>query len=158
MASPSMKRSMQGFITQKFKRMKKVKSLTPICSFLALIFMVSLAPVEHGVYVQLHPDNSKKIIVQIVPDKTYADVVAYINFYSADNKRVAQKAYSLSDEKDKYIRKDKCTNRVFKFSFDKTVIRVTIDHVNEGEVLGEDAKGTKIHLPVSKQALGPIEK
>ena len=141
--------------------MKKVSPLTSLIGFLVLAITLSFAPAEHGVYVQLHPDNDKKIIVQIVPDKTYADVVAYINFYSSDNKRVAQKAYSLSDDKDKYIRKDKCTNRVFKFSFDKTVTRVTIDHVNEGEMLSEDGnqtKGTKISLPVAKQALGPIEK
>ena len=52
-----------------------------------------------------------------------------------------------------------CTNRVFKFSFDETVTRVKIDHVNEGEILGkEDAKGTKLSLPISDRALGPIEK
>ena len=117
----------------------------------------SFAPVEHGVYVQLHPGSNKKIIVQIVPDKTYSNVVAYVNFYSANNKRVGQQAYRLSDEKDQYVRKDQCTNRVFKFSFDETVTRVTIDHVNEGEQEG-GAKGTKLNLPVSAKALGPIEK
>jgi hypothetical protein len=117
----------------------------------------SFAPVEHGVYVQLHPGNNKKIIVQIVPDKTYSNVVAYVNFYSSNNKRIAQQAFSLSNDKDQYIRKDQCTNRVFKFSFDETVARVTIDHVNEGEQEG-GAKGTKMNLPVSSKALGPIEK
>jgi hypothetical protein len=94
-----------------------------------------------------------------VPDKT-ANVVAYVNFYSANNKRVAQKAYSLSDV-DKYIRKDQITNRVFKFSFDETVTRVKIDHVNEGEVLVDNeatVKGTKLNIPISDKALGPIEK
>ena len=117
----------------------------------------SFAPVEHGVYVQLHPGSNKKIIVQIVPDKTYSNVVAYVNFYSANNKRVGQQAYRLSDDKGQYIRKDQCTNRVFKFSFDETVTRVTIDHVNEGEQEG-GAKGTKLNLPVSSKALGPIDK
>ena len=107
---------------------------------------------------QLHPDNDKKIVVQIVPDKTYSNVVAYINFYSADNKRVAQKAYSLSDEKEKYIRKDQVTQREFKFSFDKKVARVTIDHVNEGEVLDESSgkKGVKINLPVLDHSLASV--
>jgi hypothetical protein len=141
--------------------MKKLSMLTWLTAFLLLTFSSSFAPVEHGVYVQLHPDNNKKIVIQIVPDKTYSNVVAYINFYSANNKRVAQKAYSLSDDKDKYIRKNQCTNRVFKFSFDETVTRVKIDHVNEGEVLDKEStssKGTPINLPISEKALGPIEK
>lgn len=141
-----------------------MKKLTPLTWFTALALLsiaFSFAPLEHGVYVQLHPDNNKKIIVQIVPDKTYSNVVAYINFYAANNKRVAQKAYSLSDDKEKYIRKDQCTNRVFKFSFDETVTRVTIDHVNEGEVLGTETasgKKVKIKLPISENALAPIKK
>lgn len=139
--------------------MKKSNSLNLFTAFVLLSISSSFAPPEHGVYVQLHPDSNKKIVIQIVPDKTYANVVAYINFYSANNKRVAQKAYSLSDDKDKYIRKDLCTNRIFKFSFDETVTRVKIDHVNEGEVPGkDDAKGTKLNLPISDKALGPIEK
>ena len=139
--------------------MKKVSPLRLFAALIVLSISSSFAPPELGIYVQLHPDNDKKIVIQIVPDKTYSNVVAYINFYSADNKRVAQKAYPLSDDKDKYIRKDLCTNRVFKFSFDETVTRVKIDHVNEGEVLGkDDAKGTKLNLPISDKALGPIEK
>ena len=116
------------------------------------------APVQHGVHVELLPGSNKKIVIQIVPDKTYSNVVAHINFYSSDNKRVGQEAYNLSDE-DKHVRKDVCTTRVFKFSFDKTVTRVTIDHVNEDEVIGDNnAKGKKLNLPVSNTALGPIEK
>ena len=135
-------------------------------SFLLLAFMIlticlSFSPAEHGVYVQLHPGSNKKIVIQILPDKTYADVVAYINFYSSDNKRVAQKPFSLSNEKDRYIRKGKCTTRVFKFSFDTTVARVTVDHVNEGHILEKEddaGKGSKLNLPVSDHALGPIDK
>lgn len=141
--------------------MKKITRHNGLLVLLLLSVCFSFAPAEHGVYVQLHPDNNKKIVIQILPDKTYSDVVAYVNFYSADNKRVAQKAFSLSDEKDKYVRKGKCTSRVFKFSFDKTITRVTIDHVNEGEVLGKDdksSKGSKLNLPVSDQPLGPVEK
>ena len=141
--------------------MKKLSLLTWLAALVLLTIGSSFAPMEHGVYVQLHPDNNKKIIIQIVPDKTYSNVVAYINFYSANNKRVAQKAYSLSDDKEKYIRKDQCTNRVFKFSFDETVTRVKIDHVNEGEVLGKESnagKGTKMNMPISERALGPVEK
>ena len=141
--------------------MKKLNLLIWLTAFSLLTISSSFAPVQDGVYVQLHPDNNKKIVIQIVPDKTYSNVVAYINFYSANNKRVAQKAYSLSDDKDKYIRKGQCTNRVFKFSFDETVTRVKIDHVNEGEVLGKESagsKGTPINLPISDSALGPIEK
>lgn len=128
--------------------------------FVALVLLgiwTSFAPVEHGVYVQLHPDSDKKIIVQIVPDKTYANVVAYVNFYASNNKRVAQQAFSLSSGNDQYVRKDLCTNRVFKFSFDEKVSRVTIDHVNEGEK-ESGPKGTRINLPVSAKALGPLEK
>lgn len=141
--------------------MKKLSPINWLAALILLSISSAFAPVGHGIYVQLHPSSNKKIVVQIVPDKTYSNVVAYINFYSADNKRVAQKAYSLSDEKDKYIRKDQCTNRVFKFSFDEAVTRVKIDHVNEGEVLDKDnggAKGTKINLPISDSALGPIDK
>ena len=117
----------------------------------------SFAPVQHGVYVQLHPESNKKIVIQIVPDKSYANVVVHVNFYSSNNKRVGQQAFSLSNDSDQYVRKDLCTNRVFKFSFDETVTRVTIDHVNENEKEG-GPKGTKINLPVSAKALGPIEK
>ena len=126
--------------------------LLPIVSF-------SFSIVEQGIYVQLHPDNDKKFVLQIVPDKTYSNVVAYINFYSADNKRIAQKAYSLSDE-DKYIRKGQVTQREFKFSFDKKVTRVTVDHVNEGEVLDNSSgkKGVKINLPVLNHSLASIGK
>ena len=140
--------------------MKKLSPLHCFILVLLLSFSFSFAPVEHGIYVQLHPDNDKKIVVQIVPDKTYSNVVAYINFYSADNKRVAQKAYSLSDDKEKYIRKDQVTHREFKFSFDKKVARVTIDHVNEGEVLDENSgkKGVKINLPVLDHSLASIGK
>lgn len=140
--------------------MKKLSPLHCFILVLLLSFSFSFAPVEHGIYVQLHPDNDKKIIVQIVPDKTYSNVVAYINFYSSDNKRVAQKAYSLSDDKEKYIRKDQVTHREFKFSFDKKVTRVTIDHVNEGEVLDESSgkKGVKINLPVLDHSLASIGK
>jgi len=141
--------------------MKKVSPLNFITVLILASTSFSFAPVEYGIYVQLHPDNNKKVVIQIVPDKTYSNVVVYLNFYSANNKRVAQKPYSLSDDKDKYIRKDQCTTRVFKFSFDETVTRVTIDHVNESEILGkadDGAKGTKINLPISNSALGPIEK
>lgn len=140
--------------------MKKLSPLHCFILVLLLSFSFSFTPVEHGIYVQLHPDNDKKIVVQIVPDKTYSNVVAYINFYSADNKRVAQKAYSLSDDKEKYIRKDQVTHREFKFSFDKKVARVTIDHVNEGEVLDESSgkKGIKINLPVLDHSLASIGK
>ena len=133
--------------------MKKVKylSLVVILTALALAF----APIEHGVHVALL--KSKKIAIQIVPDKTYENVVVHVNFYSKDNKRVGQEAYSLSD-KDKYVRKDVVTNRVFKFSFDN-VDRVTVDYVNEGEELGKEggAKGKKLNIPISKKALGPVE-
>ena len=136
--------------------MKRIKYLTPII-FLVAFTLTAFAPVEHGVHVALL--KSKKIVIQIVPDKTYENVVAYINFYSKDNKRVAQKAYSLSDGNDKYVRKDVVTNRAFKFSFDEDVTRVTIDHVNEGEELDKEggAKGKKLNLPISKTALGPVE-
>lgn len=127
--------------------------LLPIIGF-------SFSAVEQGIYVQLHPENDKKFVLQIVPDKTYSNVVAYINFYSADNKRIAQKAFSLSDDKDKYIRKGQVTHREFKFSFDKKVTRVTVDHVNEGEVLdnGREKKGVKINLPVLNHSLAAIGK
>ena len=142
--------------------MKKTIPFNLILALLMLSFSTAFAPADHGVYVQLFPGNDKKIVIQMVPDKTYSNVVAYINFYSSGNKRVAQKAYSLSDDDDKYIRKDQCTNRVFKISFDEKVTRVKIDHVNEGEVLNEKgegtAQGTKIDLPISNKAFGPIEK
>ena len=135
--------------------MKKIFSLS--CLAVLLILNTAFAPVEHGVHVALL--KNKKIVIQIVPDKTYENVVAYINFYSKDNKRVAQKAYSLAEGGDKYVRKDVVTNRTFKFSFDDDVTRVTIDHVNEGEELDKEggAKGKKLNLPISKTALGPVE-
>ena len=140
--------------------MKKFNPLHWFITVLLLSITFSFAPLEHGIYVQLHPSNDKKVVVQIVPDKTYSNVVAYINFYSADNKRVAQKAYSLSDDKEKYIRKDQMTHREFKFSFDKKVTRVTIDHVTEGEVLNDNGgkKGVKINLPVLDHSLASIGK
>lgn len=138
--------------------MRKITVSTLAFVLVAICFSFTTA--EHGVYVQLHPGSSKKIVIQILPDKTYADVVAYINFYSDDNKRVGQQAFSLSEDKDRYVRKGKCTTRIFKFSFDKSVARVTIDHVNEGDtsVGKSNGTGTKLNLPISKQALEPIEK
>ena len=132
-----------------------MKSIVLFCSsLLAVLLLTSSSVVEHGVHVALL--KNKKIAIQIVPDKTYENVVVHVNFYSKDNKRVGQEAYSLSD-KDKYVRKDQVTNRVFKFSFDD-VARVTVDYVNEGEELKEGgAKGKKLNIPVSKTALGPIE-
>ena len=135
-------------------------------SFNIILFMMvfastsSFAPAEHGVYAGLVPGSNKKFVFQIVPDKTYEHVVAHINFYSADNKRVGQKAYSITDDKDKYVRKDVCTSKIFKFDFDKEVKRVAIDYVNTGEVLDKDGapKGTKIKLPVVTKALADIEK
>jgi hypothetical protein len=134
--------------------MKKIHSLS--CLVLLVLCAAAFAPVEHGVHVALL--KNKKIVIQIVPDKTYENVVAHINFYSKDNKRVGQQAYSLAEGGDKYVRKDVVTNRVFKFSFDD-VARVTIDHVNEGEELHKEggAKGKKLNLPISKTALGPVE-
>jgi len=127
-------------------------------AFLMAAICFSFSPADHGVYVQLHPGSNKKIVIQILPDKTYADVVAYINFYSADNKRVGQQAFSLSEEKDRYIPKGKCTTRVVRFSLDKAVSRVTIDHVNEGATVNGNGSGTKLNLAISNQPLGPIEK
>lgn len=126
-----------------------------LASLILLVVVFAFAPVEHGIHVKLL--NNKKFVIQIVPDKTYENVVVHLNFYSKDNKRVGQKAYSLSD-KDKYIRKDQVTNRVFKLEFDD-VARITIDHVNEGEELGKQdgAKGKKLDITVSKAPLGPIE-
>jgi len=138
--------------------MNKINPLNLLAAFVMLAGATSFTPVQHGVHVELLQGNNKKIAIQIVPDKTYTNVVAHINFYSSDNKRVAQEAYNLSDD-DKHVRKDVCTTRVFKFSFDKTVTRVTIDHVNEGEIIGDNnAKGKKLNLPVSSSALGPIDK
>ena len=132
-----------------------MKTITLLCSsLLALTLMTSSTVLDHGIHVALL--KNKKIAIQIVPDKTYENVVVHVNFYSKDNKRVGQEAYSLSD-KDKYVRKDQVTNRVFKFSFDD-VSRVTVDYVNEGEELKEGgAKGKKLNIPVSKTPLAPIE-
>ena len=133
--------------------MKKIKYFPLAIVLLGFIF-TAFTPPEHGVHVALL--KSKKVAIQIVPDKTYENVVVHVNFYSKDNKRVGQEAYSLSD-KDKYVRKDIVTNRVFKFSFDD-VSRVAVDYVNEGEELKEGGtKGKKLNLPISKAALGPLE-
>ncbi len=136
--------------------MKHITLLTSSLLAVLLLTSASRIVVDHGVHVALL--KNKKIVIQIVPDKTYENVVAHINFYSKDNKRVGQQAYSLSDGGDKFVRKDVVTNRVFKFSFDD-VARVTIDHVNEGEELNKEggAKGKKLNLPISKTALGPVE-
>lgn len=139
--------------------MKKINMLTPI-AVLLFILNCSFAPVQHGYYAQLFPGSNKKFVLQIVPDKTYTHVVAHVNFYSSDNKRVGQKAYAITDDKDKTIQKDKVTSKTFKFSFDKNVARVTIDHINEGETLDKDEKGTggkKINLPASEKPLAPID-
>ncbi len=139
--------------------MKKLPYLPFVIAAAVICLSASFSPVEHGVYAQLVPGSSKKFVIQIVPDKTYADVVVHVNFYSSDNKRVGQKAYSLSD-KDKYIRKDQVTSRTFKVTFDD-VSRVKIDHVNENEILddkGESKGGTKINIPVATHALEPVEK
>lgn len=109
-----------------------------------------------GMYASLQPSSNKRFVFQMVPDKTYEKVVAYINFYGADNKRIAQKAYQITDDKEKYVRKGVCATRVFKFSFNGEVTRVKIDHVNEGEVLkGDDGdnSGKKIQLSIASAPL-----
>lgn len=141
-----------GHVNQKTISMKNTNSLSLL--ILITLIIVAFTLIEHGVHAALL--KNKKVVIQIVPDKTYENVVVHLNFYSKDNKRVGQQAYSLSD-KDKYVRKDQVTNRVFKHSFDD-VTRVTIDYVNEGEELKEGgAKGKKLDIPVSKNPLGPIE-
>ena len=114
-----------------------------------------------GMYAELQPSSHKRFVFQMVPDKTYEKVVAYVNFYGADNKRIAQKAYPITDDKEKYVRKGVCATRVFKFSFDGDVARVKIDHVNEGEVLKDDKgdnSGRKIGLSIASAPLEPIDK
>lgn len=138
--------------------MKKLNPLYFLPAILLIMISSSFSPVEHGMYAQLV--GNKKFVVQIAPDKTYSYVVVHVNFYSASNKRVGQKAYSLSDGKDKYIRKDVITSKTFKFDFDD-VSRVKIDHVNENEILGEDGEskgGTKLNLPIADHALEEIKK
>lgn len=140
--------------------MKKVT----LYSMLIVLAMMSIGASSFtpttGVFAQLDPSNNRKVVFQIVPDKTYEKVVVYLNFYSKDNKRVAQRAYSVTDEKDKYVRKGVCTTRVFKFSGGGDATRVKIDHVNEGEVLKGDEgdnSGKKIALPVVSAPLEPVK-
>lgn len=139
--------------------MKKVNPLYLLPAITLLLVFSSFSPVEHGVYAQVL--GNKKLVIQIAPDKTYSNVVVHINFYSASNKRVGQKAYSLSDGKDKNIRKDLITSKTFKFDFDD-VSRVKIDHVNENEILNDDGTeskgGTKIKLPIADHALEAVKK
>ena len=139
------------------------KTATRYSVLVALVVMTmgaSSFKTTPGFYAQLQPSSHKRFVFQMVPDKTYEKVVAYVNFYSADNKRIAQKAYSITDEKDKYVRKGVCTTREFKFSMDGEVARVKIDHVNEGEILkGEngDNSGKKISLPITSEPLEAID-
>lgn len=138
--------------------MKKINPLYLLPAILMILVSPSFSPVEHGMYAQLV--GNKKFVIQIAPDKTYSNVVVHVNFYSSSNKRVGQKAYSLSDGKDKYIRKDVITSKTFKFDFDD-VSRVKIDHVNENEILGEDGEskgGTKLNLPITDQPLEAVER
>jgi hypothetical protein len=142
-----------------------MKKVTLFCVIIvaAIVTMVNTADAqtEIGMYAQLQASSSKRFVFQMVPGKTYEKVVAYVNFYGADNKRIAQKAYSVTDEKDKYVRKGVCTTRVFKFAVPGDVARVKIDHVNEGEILkGEegDNAGKKINLPIAKVPLESLDK
>ncbi|MGC3944130.1 MAG: hypothetical protein QM762_06320 [Chryseolinea sp.] len=140
-----------------------MKKVTPLSVLLVLVIVSmgasTVAQVTTGMYAQVQ-SNHKRFVFQIVPDKTYEKVVAYVSFYGKDNKRIAQKAYSITDEKDKYVRKGVCTTREFKLSFDGDVTRVRIDHVNEGEVLKGDGdnSGKKIALPTATAPLAPIDK
>lgn len=143
-----------------------MKKVTPLSVVLVLVmtFSISASPAvaqtPTGMYAEVQ-SNHKRFIIQIVPDKTYEKVVAYVNFYGKDNKRIAQRAYSITDEKEKYMRKGVCATRVFKISVDGDVARVKIDHVNEGEILKDengDNSGKKIALPVASAPLEPISK
>lgn len=141
-----------------------MKKVTLYCVLVALASLSmgasSSTPENPGVFAQLQPSNHKRLVFQMVPDKTYENVVVYLNFYGSDNKRVAQRAFSVTDDKEKYVRKGVCATRVFKFSFDSDVARVKIDHVNEHETLkGEegDNSGKRINLPVSSAPLEPIK-
>lgn len=140
--------------------MKKVTLYTVLVVLVAMSMGASSFAPTPGMYAQLQ-SNHKRFVFQMVPDKTYENVVAYINFYSTDNKRIAQKAYSITDEKEKYARKGICTTREFQFSFDAEVARVKIDHVNEGEILNGESgnnSGKKIALPMATAPLEPLGK
>lgn len=142
--------------------MKKVTALN-VLVVLAMVTILTPSVAQQstpGMYAQVQ-SNHKRFVFQMLPDKTYEKVVAYVSFYGKDNKRIAQKAYSITDEKEKYVRKGVCTTRVFKMSVDGDVARVKIDHVNEGETLKDDKgdnSGKKIALPVSTAPLGPVDK
>jgi len=141
-----------------------MKKVTPLSLLLGLVIFLTgtsaAAQTPIGMYAQVQ-SNHKKFVFQMVPDKTYEKVVAYVSFYGKDNKRIAQKAYSITDENEKYVRKGVCATRTFKLSFDGDVTRVKIDHVNEGEILKDDKgdnSGKKISLPIATAPLEPIEK
>lgn len=141
--------------------MKKVTILFVIIVVSTFSIGLLQAQTVTGMYASLQPSSNKRFVFQMVPDKTYEKVVAYVNFYGADNKRIAQKAYSITDSKEKYVRKGVCATRVFKFSLPGDVARVKIDHVNEGEELkGEegDNSGKKISLPIAAKPLEPLDK
>ncbi|MEJ1236645.1 hypothetical protein WBG78_00870 [Chryseolinea sp. T2] len=141
-----------------------MKKVTILYVLLVLVMISmgasSVAQTTTGMYAQMQSGH-KRFVFQMVPDKTYEKVVAYVSFYGKDNKRIAQKAYSITDEKEKYVRKGMCATRTFKLSFDGDVARVKIDHVNEGEILKDengDNSGKKISLPIAKAPLEPIDK
>jgi len=138
-----------------------MKKVTLLYIILAMTMLAARAQSVVGMYAQLQPSSNKRFVFQMVPAKTYEKVVVYVNFYGTDNKRIAQRAYSVTDEKDKYVRKGVCATRVFKFSLPGDVARVKIDHVNEGELLSGDEgnnAGKKIDLPIASVPLAELDK
>ena len=107
------------------------------------------------VYVQLHPNDPRKIIFQIRPDQNYADVDAYINFYSNDGKLIRKENFEVTDEKNRYIKKDVCTNRVFTHRL-HGVTAVSIDHISCNETRGKSdnvSNSKKINIPASNKTI-----
>ena len=107
-------------------------------------------------YVQLHPTDNKKIVFQIRPDQNYSDVNAYINFYMQNGTLIKKNvSFAVTDENDKYIKKDIITSRIFDISGNGVGL-VKVNNVKCKEARGKADKykiGEQINISGSNSTL-----
>jgi hypothetical protein len=77
-------------------------------------------------YLQLYPGDNSRMIFQILPDKDYADVAIYVNFYDNENNIIKQnKRFSITSPNNKYLRQ---ANGIYSVILTNTVQNT--DHIS----------------------------
>src|SRR5688572_14282659 len=119
-------------------------------------------------YVQLYPGDNDKFIFQILPDKNYTDVKAFINFYSSANQVIGKEIqyWITNDETRPNLKKGEIVSIIFIHGM-KNVKNVKLQYVREKMLYGaadkfespngdtnEEMEGTAVGVSISDT---PIE-